>query len=213
MFDLEKSIADWRMQMLAAGIKTPVPLDELETHLREEIERQVKSGVNLQRAFEIAAAFIGAPMELKIEFKKISEPLEIRIVKLAGAACGAVGSLFLLWTVYVTLFIREVNWGSRTFSLVALAAIILSWRHLSKFLPTIRRPRARAAVGLMSCAAGVGGALVFIWRVLPGLFVVTTKAGFSLDRMLVSFVITWTAMAILGVFAYRLNEATVKNEL
>ena len=53
MFDLEQSIADWRQQMLAAGIKTPVPLEELEIHLREEIERQMKSGLNEQDAFEI----------------------------------------------------------------------------------------------------------------------------------------------------------------
>jgi len=39
MFELEKSIADWRRQMLAAGIKSPLPLEELEIHLREEIER------------------------------------------------------------------------------------------------------------------------------------------------------------------------------
>jgi hypothetical protein len=32
--------------MLAAGIETPLPLEELEIHLREEIERQVKSGLN-----------------------------------------------------------------------------------------------------------------------------------------------------------------------
>ena len=44
MFDLEKSIADWRTQMLAAGIKSPVPLEELESHLREEITQQTKSG-------------------------------------------------------------------------------------------------------------------------------------------------------------------------
>ena len=31
MFDLEKAITDWRKQMLAEGIKTPLPLDELET--------------------------------------------------------------------------------------------------------------------------------------------------------------------------------------
>jgi len=37
MFSLEKSISEWRRQMLAAGIKTPVPLEELEIHLREEI--------------------------------------------------------------------------------------------------------------------------------------------------------------------------------
>ena len=51
MFDLEQSIAEWRQQMLAAGIKTPVPLEELEIHLREEIERQMKSGLNEQTGF------------------------------------------------------------------------------------------------------------------------------------------------------------------
>ena len=42
MFNLETAITDWRRQMLAAGIKTPDHLDELESHLREEIGRQMK---------------------------------------------------------------------------------------------------------------------------------------------------------------------------
>src|SRR5271154_5879632 len=71
MFDLEKSIADWRKQMLAAGIKTPVPLEELEIHLREEIERQIKSGLNEQNALEISVQQIGQAQPLKVEFKKI----------------------------------------------------------------------------------------------------------------------------------------------
>jgi hypothetical protein len=45
MFDLEKSIAEWRTQMLAAGIKTPVPMEELEIHLREEIEQQMAADI------------------------------------------------------------------------------------------------------------------------------------------------------------------------
>jgi hypothetical protein len=59
MFDLEKSIAEWRKQMLAVGIKSPVPLEELEIHLREEIERQIKSGLNEQNTFEISVQQIG----------------------------------------------------------------------------------------------------------------------------------------------------------
>ena len=47
----KQSIAEWRKQMLAAGIKTPVPLEELEIHLREEIERQMQSGMNEQASF------------------------------------------------------------------------------------------------------------------------------------------------------------------
>ena len=58
--------------MLAAGIKTPVPLEELEIHLREEIERQMKSGLNEQKAYEISAMRIGHAKVLKKEFN-ISE--------------------------------------------------------------------------------------------------------------------------------------------
>jgi hypothetical protein len=70
MFHLEQSIAAWRKQMLAAGIKSPVPLEELESHLRDEIEQQVKSGMNKQTAFDISVRQIGQPKVLKDEFKK-----------------------------------------------------------------------------------------------------------------------------------------------
>src|ERR1700729_2834437 len=70
MFNLEQSIADWRKQMLAAGIKSPVPLEELEGHLREEIEEQVKLGKNEQQAFEATVLQIGRGRELQTEFAK-----------------------------------------------------------------------------------------------------------------------------------------------
>jgi uncharacterized membrane protein YidH (DUF202 family) len=70
MFDLDKAIAGWRQQMLAAGIKTPVPLEELEIHLCEEIERQMKSGLNEREAFEISIQQIGQPKTLNSEFKR-----------------------------------------------------------------------------------------------------------------------------------------------
>ncbi|HUA69202.1 MAG TPA: hypothetical protein VMA13_11700 [Candidatus Saccharimonadales bacterium] len=71
MFSLEQSIADRRQQMLAAGIRTPAVLDELEIHLREEIERQIKLGSTWQRAFEIAVQKIGDTNMLKNEYKKV----------------------------------------------------------------------------------------------------------------------------------------------
>lgn len=70
MFDLEQSIADWRKQMIAAGIKAPVPLEELESHLREEFERQIQSGASEQEAFQRTVLQIGRPKELKTEFLK-----------------------------------------------------------------------------------------------------------------------------------------------
>ncbi|HSY42624.1 MAG TPA: hypothetical protein VK811_01860, partial [Candidatus Acidoferrum sp.] len=71
MFNLEQSIMEWRQQMLATGIKTSA-LDELESHLREEIEQQVRLGVHGQRAFDTAIQKIGPARELKTEFSKES---------------------------------------------------------------------------------------------------------------------------------------------
>jgi len=56
--------------MLAAGIKTPVPMEELEIHLRDEIERQMSLGLSEQEAFEISVQQIGQPKTLDGEFKK-----------------------------------------------------------------------------------------------------------------------------------------------
>jgi hypothetical protein len=72
MFDLEESIADWRKQMLAAGIESPVPLEELEIHLREEIERQMQRGAKVQNAVETAIRQIGGAEKITTEFNKVA---------------------------------------------------------------------------------------------------------------------------------------------
>ena len=95
MFDLEKSIKDWRWQMFVAGIKTPVPLDELEIHLREEIERQMKSGIGEQKAFEISVQQIGQPKMLKTEFNKIEKIIMKKIVKISAGTIIILGGAAL----------------------------------------------------------------------------------------------------------------------
>jgi hypothetical protein len=92
MSDLEQSITDWRKQMLAAGIKAPVPLEELEIHLREEIEQQMKSGLNEQKAFEISIRQIGQPKTLNIEFKKS----ETTFMKKLGMFAVLIGAVIIL---------------------------------------------------------------------------------------------------------------------
>jgi hypothetical protein len=69
MFNLEQSIAAWRKEMLVAGIK-PESLDELENHLREEFEEQIKLNGNEIQAFEIAVQQIGRAQMLKQEFRR-----------------------------------------------------------------------------------------------------------------------------------------------
>jgi hypothetical protein len=70
MVDLEDSFTDWRWQMLAAGIKAPEPLEELELHLREEVEQQLRLTGDADEAFAKAVRRMGHPRELKREFSK-----------------------------------------------------------------------------------------------------------------------------------------------
>jgi uncharacterized membrane protein YcjF (UPF0283 family) len=90
MFNLEQSIADWRKRMLASGIKSPVPLDELESHLREEMDLQMRAGFDAPFAFDIAAERIGEASTIKTEFTKI----ERNGMKLTLTLLGIFGVLF-----------------------------------------------------------------------------------------------------------------------
>ncbi len=86
MFNLEKAISEWRQQMLAAGIQAPVPLEELEAHLREDIDRLRSSSVPEARAFEIAAARLGTPRRMQGEFNKTGRiPLDFATLAWMGA--------------------------------------------------------------------------------------------------------------------------------
>lgn len=74
MFDLEKAIGNWRQQMMDAGVKSSEVLNELESHLREDVEREMRAGLSLPRAFELAAERIGGAQALKGEFAKVTRP-------------------------------------------------------------------------------------------------------------------------------------------
>ena len=103
MFNLEQAIADWRQNMLACGIETPVPMEELELHLREEMVRRVRAGENPQSAFEAAVQQFGAAGSLTTEFSKVNSPLSMksivkilsRITVLTGIALILIGMSFV----------------------------------------------------------------------------------------------------------------------
>jgi hypothetical protein len=70
MFNLDYAISEWRRQMMATGVKAFEVLDELESHLREDIDEQIQAGSNPEQAFEIALRRIGNPHSLRSEFAK-----------------------------------------------------------------------------------------------------------------------------------------------
>jgi hypothetical protein len=71
MFNLEQAISDWRREMAAGGIESPDILDELQSHLCEDIEHRVRTGSQATDAFQDAVRRIGLGGALKREFDKI----------------------------------------------------------------------------------------------------------------------------------------------
>jgi hypothetical protein len=74
MFDLEVEIQKWRREMAATGL-APEILAELEGHLRDDVERQVHSGVDVSAALQAALQRIGEPDALRTNSILSANPL------------------------------------------------------------------------------------------------------------------------------------------
>jgi len=62
--------------MAAGGLEASAALDELESHLEDDIERQVQSGTGTEQAFHSAVCRLGQSTALTHEFAKIGETSE-----------------------------------------------------------------------------------------------------------------------------------------
>jgi len=171
MFDLEQAIADWRQQMLAAGIKSPAPLEELEIHLREEIEQQMFSGANKQGAFENAVARIGRTNSLQQEFQKINNFSKAEKQRRAAAIISTLilGCYAVFFSGLLLKFDLTIN--ERLLGFAAVAAMLLSvfiaWRILPRFFPVITNKTVQSAIGLIGGISGMVWFFVFVYLVLP----------------------------------------------
>ncbi len=70
MSNLERAIAEWRRQMAASGVKTSESLNELEAHLRDDVEHSIRSGRSAEQAFEGAVQRLGSTEAIRKEFSK-----------------------------------------------------------------------------------------------------------------------------------------------
>jgi hypothetical protein len=156
MFSLENAVSAWREQMLATGIKTPVPLDELESHLRDHIEEKVRAGLSEQQAFDAAVFQVGQAKVLKAEFKKIRTTTErnqiISVFTILAALFGTVlggamvlpalgrwhqAGVLILWPLVLGSILVTVGGGGALFA-----------------IKRYRLPRGRNLISLAIIAAG-----------------------------------------------------------
>lgn len=164
MFDLETAIAEWRREMLAAGIRAPAPLGELESHLRDAIQRQLSLGQSEPEAFQSAVGEIGPARAVRAEFEKVEESqaarqwkwMQILMVAPMMALSAFMGGMMLFQKGVFSM----MDPGERLSGLAAAAALpALVWggRMACALLPGIGAKRVRDAL------ACTGGGLVLAW--------------------------------------------------
>jgi hypothetical protein len=136
MFDLEAAILDWRSQMRREGIGSPAVLDELEGHLRADIDEQIQKGVMAQSAFEAGVRRLGKSDLLQREFSKLDSdrPAPIATIQAKMIFAGAAG---LIISVTAWMLVRSqmlpglrLSAEAQAFSLAGFAVfefLLLAW--------------------------------------------------------------------------------------
>jgi hypothetical protein len=168
MFDLEERIRHWRQaQAHALGGRAEV-LDELESHLREEVQRLVAAGQTPAGAWETALARLGDPRQLAAEFGKVPAPgalrwLPARVVVAVLALLG-LGLAWLIGTNLLQgrlgvllaghLFTITLGYGT-TFA----AGVLAVWALVSR---VVAAAEARQGEGFRAAAAALAAAALVL---------------------------------------------------
>lgn len=131
MFDLDDAITEWRQEMRAAGIKSPLLLDELENHLRDEVDRRIGLGSGVPHAFEAAVLQMGRAGQISTEFRSalsnIGNPDEIMklrirnilvILAMLATGMGLILPALAKWRAHETLAAFDI-----TVLLIGMAAV------------------------------------------------------------------------------------------
>lgn len=168
MFNLESAIASWRKQMLAADALGQSHLNELESHLREDIDALVQSGLSKQDAFGRAIVNIGEAKPLAAEFIKSTPYIRMRHVMIrVFALLWAAGSLASLNAVYHHVAATKFN-GAR-YTIDAIVASIYVSGIVGCILLFLG---SRAGVWILR-----GNALLFFVACIPQIFLFNFSTG------------------------------------
>ena len=209
MFNHERAIAEWRLRMLTAGFKPGEVLDELESHLRDDIEEQMRSGIDAEKAFEAAVERVGEACALKVEFERAGEAgrtPENKCVRRVMVGTAWVYSVFVGACVLFRLgSFSDTNLNQQMSALGATALTVLllaSGRCIHRFLPAIPDKRMRMGV------YAVVGLVVLAWLSVF-YHIVMARVEFNLSQLVVAILWAWVPMgAFCGVISGLEQAAT-----
>jgi hypothetical protein len=171
MPELEQLIAQWRRGLLETTGCSAEVLDELESHLRDEIQQLVATGHTPEQALTRAAERLGNPRTLGAEFAKVAKSawLPARLVMIAALILGVLvlGYVFPRWQgrwgVILTAHVCGVVLGYSASFLVGLLAVCYVARRPFRDLNAGQMKSLGRAVFTLTAASAV---LTFVGIVL-----------------------------------------------
>ena len=219
MHNLEKSIAQWRKTMMAAPAVSQETLDELENHLRENVEQLVRSGMTEPEAFEHAVAQLGGARLIASEFRKLDRAawLPVKLVIGFGLMLALATMIFVIarldagrmnFLLASHVFLVVLGYTT-TFLVGALGVCFVGQRCFSDFSPFRMRSLIRVTVVLGCIAAGLTAVAIIL-----GMVWAKAEWGryWAWDKKEIGafVVIAWQ---LCFLFAHRLSRVTIRGVL
>jgi hypothetical protein len=171
-------------------------LEELEGHLREEIEQQIKSGLNEAKAFETAIQKIGQAGMVQGEFKKIADGKDALRWRFIETGFGLFASAMPLCLCFQVLYAparsaADLTPGQQLSGVLAMltfAALAWGGRLSYKMFPVITSKRGRDVITSL-CA----GPVMLWWVIFMNLIV--PHHDFTMGQFVVAFLWAFAAPA------------------
>jgi hypothetical protein len=168
MFDLEKAICDWRQQWAAAGIKSSKILRELENHLREDIQIQIREGYDVPKAFEKSVLRLGQASVISAEFAKTgTASVILDRIRLAFCVLLIAAIVWLSGFTFATMGMSLGEWLVASSAVVTCLLVAGFWTHAVRFLPVIYNRRKRYTIEVALFVSGFICSNLFGGFVLP----------------------------------------------
>jgi hypothetical protein len=203
MFNLDQEITKWRQQLVAGGITERDDLDELESHLRKDMEEQMRSGADVESAFKNAVRRMGAAGRLQEEFSKF-ETKRARKLKFDRYCLGFASIMILLiWP--LGLLKSEMQLRDRLLGFGAMIlSIVFLWsgRYISKILPALSCTQTQIA-HIISALATFAWLMIYFHVILP-------RCNFTMGEVIVASIWAMMPCAMFGGITSGVNEAAFK---
>ncbi len=219
MSDVEKQIAQWRDSLACSETMRDSDVDELENHLREELETLSTSGLSPNEAFFVARRRLGDTAALEAEFAKAHPHrrlghhlfwmvVGVLTARLFGTVCMLVSNASI-WLGYI-LGLRGI-WLVLAYGVaqtVALAILVLlAWRYYASRVQatTVKRSLSISTGLFIACAlAGLPWILRLVmlipdWTIWYSAMVTIGRARHWVDTVwstLTPFLLVATAIAL-----------------